>query len=179
MVVDDFTCEHLVLVVDKSLSGMRVAHDLNAIAQARGRPLMIVSDYCTKLTSRTIRQWQEDNRVEWHYISPGKPTQNGFVESLNGRFGTNASTSTCSAAWQGADQGHVASSKNAGSTTISIGRTLACAASPRTSFQPGPDRTTGRTESSYERRLIRGNVTDCPQQNAISNFVEFGPLLVT
>jgi putative transposase len=31
-------------------------------------------------------QWQEENRVEWHYIAPGKPMQNGFVESLNGRF---------------------------------------------------------------------------------------------
>ena len=47
---------------------------------------MIVSDNGTELTSRAILQWQEDNRVEWHYIVPGKPTQNGFVESLNGRF---------------------------------------------------------------------------------------------
>ena len=42
--------------------------------------------YGTELTSRAILQWQEDHRVEWHYIAPGKPTQNGFVESLNGRF---------------------------------------------------------------------------------------------
>ena len=42
--------------------------------------------YGTELTSRAILQWQEDNRVEWHYIAPGKPTQNGFLESLNGRF---------------------------------------------------------------------------------------------
>ena len=42
--------------------------------------------YGTELTSRAILQWQEDKRVEWHYIAPGKPTQNGFVESLNGRF---------------------------------------------------------------------------------------------
>jgi len=44
----------------------------------------IVSDNGTELTSRAILQWQEDNRVAWHYIAPGKPTQNGFVESLNG-----------------------------------------------------------------------------------------------
>jgi transposase InsO family protein len=48
-----------------------------------GRP---VSDNGTELTSRAILQWQEDSRVEWHYIAPGKPMQNGFVESLNGRF---------------------------------------------------------------------------------------------
>jgi putative transposase len=39
-----------------------------------------------ELTSRAILQWQEDHGVEWHYIAPGKPMQNGFVESLNGRF---------------------------------------------------------------------------------------------
>jgi putative transposase len=86
VVVDDFTRECLALVVDTSLSGMRVARELDAIAQARGRPLMIVFDNGTELTARAILQWQEDNRVEWHYIAPGKPTQNGFVESLNGRF---------------------------------------------------------------------------------------------
>lgn len=86
VVVDDFTRECLALIVDTSLSGMRVARELDAIVETRGRPLMIVSDNGTELTSRAILQWQEDNRVEWHYIAPGKPTQNGFVESLNGRF---------------------------------------------------------------------------------------------
>jgi len=63
---------------------MRVARELDALVEGRGRPLMIVSDNGTELTSRAILQWQEDNRVAWHYIAPGKPTQNGFVESLNG-----------------------------------------------------------------------------------------------
>jgi putative transposase len=86
VVVDDFTRECLALVIDTSLSGMRVARELDAIAKARGRPLMIVSDNGTELTSRAILQWQEDNRVEWHYIATGRPTQNGSVESLYGRF---------------------------------------------------------------------------------------------
>ena len=86
VIVDDFTRECLALVVDTSLSGMRVARELGALINARGRPLMIVSENGTELTSRTILQWQEDSRVEWHYIAPGKPMQNGFVESLNGRF---------------------------------------------------------------------------------------------
>lgn len=60
VVVDDFTRECLALVVDTSLSGMRVARELDTIAQARGRPLMVVSDYGTELTSRAILQWQED-----------------------------------------------------------------------------------------------------------------------
>jgi putative transposase len=86
VVVDDFTRECLALVVDTSLSGMRVARELDALVEARGWPLMVVSDNGTELTSRAILQWQEDSQVEWHYIAPGKPTQNGFVESLNGRF---------------------------------------------------------------------------------------------
>ena len=62
VVVDDFTRECLALVVDTSLSGMRVARELDALVEARGRPLMIVSDNGTELTSRAILQWQEDNR---------------------------------------------------------------------------------------------------------------------
>ena len=86
VVVDDFTRECLALVVDTSLSGQRVARELDALIALRGRPFMVVSDNGTELTSRAILQWQEDSQVEWHYIAPGKPMQNGFVESLNGRF---------------------------------------------------------------------------------------------
>ena len=46
----------------------------------------IVSDNRTELTSHAMLQWQEERGVGWHYIAPGKPQQNGFVESLNGRF---------------------------------------------------------------------------------------------
>ena len=76
----------MALVVDTSLSGQRVVRELDALIALRGRPLMVVSDNGTERTSRAIPQWQEDSRVEWHYIAPGKPMQNGFVESLNGRF---------------------------------------------------------------------------------------------
>jgi putative transposase len=47
---------------------------------------MVVSDNGTELTSNAILQWQEERRVEWHYIAPGKPQQNGFVESFIGRL---------------------------------------------------------------------------------------------
>ncbi len=47
---------------------------------------MVVSDNGTELTSNAILKWQEDRKVEWHYIAPGKPMQNGFVESFNGRL---------------------------------------------------------------------------------------------
>jgi len=86
VVVDDFTRECLALVVDTSLSGIRVERQLDHRAEQRGLPLMIVSDNGTELTSRAILAWQEERGIEWHSIAPGKPVQNAFVESLNGRF---------------------------------------------------------------------------------------------
>jgi len=85
-VVDDFTRECLVLVADTSLSGLRVARELDTLIGRRGKPLMMVSDNGTELTSMAILRWSQDRRVEWHYIAPGKPMQNGFVESFNGRL---------------------------------------------------------------------------------------------
>jgi putative transposase len=84
--VDDFTRECLALVVDTSLTGLRVARELDQIAEQRGHPCMIVSDNGTELTSNAILVWQQERGVEWHYIAPGKPMQNGFVESFNGRL---------------------------------------------------------------------------------------------
>lgn len=85
-VIDDFSRECLATVVDNSISGVRVARELDRIAEMRGYPCMVVSDNGTELTSNAILQWQEERRVEWHYIAPGKPMQNGFVESFNGRL---------------------------------------------------------------------------------------------
>jgi len=85
-VVDDFTRECLCLVADTSLSGGRVARELDAIAVRSGLPTSIVSDNGIELTSMVMLKWSQDRRVEWHYIAPGKPTQNAFVESFNGRL---------------------------------------------------------------------------------------------
>jgi putative transposase len=70
-VVDDFSRECLALVVDNSLSGIRVARELDRIVESRGRPCMVVSDNGTELTSHAILGWQEKRGVEWHYIVPG------------------------------------------------------------------------------------------------------------
>ncbi len=86
VVVDDFTRECLCLVADTSLSGMRVGRELDALIAARGRPASVVSDNGTELTSMAILRWSQETRIEWHYIAPGKPTQNAFVESFNGRL---------------------------------------------------------------------------------------------
>ncbi|MER9245611.1 IS3 family transposase [Mesorhizobium sp. M0590] len=85
-VVDDCTRECLALIIDTSLSGMRVARELDRLITERGRPRMIVSDNGSEFTSNAILSWADQNRVEWHYIAPGKPMQNGFIESFNGRL---------------------------------------------------------------------------------------------
>ena len=85
-VIDDSSRECLATVVDNSISGERVARELDAIAERHGYPCMIVSDNGTELTSNAMLAWQQDRGVEWHSIAPGKPMQNGFVESFNGRL---------------------------------------------------------------------------------------------
>jgi len=85
-IVDDFTRECLALVADTSLSGLRVARELDAIIAERGKPLHCISDNGTELTSMAILRWCQETGVDWHYIAPGKPTQNAFIESFNGRL---------------------------------------------------------------------------------------------
>ena len=85
-VVDDHTRECLALVADTSLSGLRVVRELDGIIARRGRPLTVVSDNGTEFTSMTILRWSQDRGIDWHYIAPGKPMQNGFIESFNGSF---------------------------------------------------------------------------------------------
>ncbi|GAA4772819.1 hypothetical protein GCM10023219_20010 [Stakelama sediminis] len=81
---DDCCRENLCLVADTSISGARVARELDALVRLHGKPACIVSDNGTEFTSRAILQWASKNKVEWHYIDPGKPQQNGFIESFNG-----------------------------------------------------------------------------------------------
>jgi putative transposase len=85
-VVDDFTREALAVMPDFSISGVRLARELDAIIARRGKPKTIVSDNGTEMTSHAIFAWAGENKIEWHYIVPGKPTQNAFVESFNGRL---------------------------------------------------------------------------------------------
>ena len=85
-IVDDFTRECLVLIPDTSLPGLRVARELDVVIGIRGRPAMIVSDNGTEFTSMTMLRWSQERQVEWHYIAPGKPQQNAFIESFNGRL---------------------------------------------------------------------------------------------
>jgi putative transposase len=84
--VDDFSRECLALIADTSISGARVARELDRIVFWRGRPQTIVSDNGTELTSMAILKWSQATKVAWHYIAPGKPTQNAFIEAFNARL---------------------------------------------------------------------------------------------
>ena len=97
--VDDFSRECVALIADTSLSGLRVVRELNTAIAARKRPAMIVSDNGTVFTSMAILRWSQEAMVEWHYIAThcpaavclqtargGKPQQNAFIESFNGKL---------------------------------------------------------------------------------------------
>jgi putative transposase len=85
-IVDEFTRECLRMVVDTSLGGNRVARELSELVAKRGKPEAIVSDNGTEFTSNAILQWSLETGVKWQYIQPGKPMQNGYIESFNGKL---------------------------------------------------------------------------------------------
>ncbi len=85
-VVGDVTLECLTLIADTSLSGARGVRELDAVVSRRGRPGTGVSDNGTGIASKAILSWCQNTGIDRHYIAPGKPMQNGFNESFNGRF---------------------------------------------------------------------------------------------
>jgi len=84
-IVDDFSRECLATVVDTSLGGVRVVRELDRLAIERALPQIVVSDNGTELTSGAVLRWAT-GRLQWHYIEPGKPVQNPFVESFNSKL---------------------------------------------------------------------------------------------
>lgn len=85
-VVDDVTRECLAAIPDTSISGRRVARELTTLIEQRGKPGMIISDNGTEFTSRAMLAGAEQHIINWHFIAPGKPMQNGFCESFDGRM---------------------------------------------------------------------------------------------
>jgi len=84
--VDDFTRECLCLVADTSLSGARLARELDDLTARRTKPKTIVFYNGTEMTSMPNLKWWQQPYIEWNYLAPSKPMQNGFVESFNGSF---------------------------------------------------------------------------------------------
>jgi len=84
--VDDFTKECLTVTVAFGISGVQVTRILDSIALFRGYPATIRTDQGPEFTCRALDQWAFEHGVKLRLIQPGKPTQNGFIESFNGRF---------------------------------------------------------------------------------------------
>ncbi|WES30180.1 IS3 family transposase [Varunaivibrio sulfuroxidans] len=85
-IVDDFSRECPVIEVDTSLPGTRVVRVLERLSETRGLPKAIVVDNGPELISKALDEWAYRNGVRLHFIEPGKPVQNAFVESFNGKF---------------------------------------------------------------------------------------------
>jgi putative transposase len=85
-VVDAFTRENLSLEVDTSLSSLRVTRALEGVIERRGKPEAIRCDNGPELTSRHFLSWCEERKIQLIHIQPGRPMQNGHVESFNGRL---------------------------------------------------------------------------------------------
>jgi putative transposase len=85
-VEDQFTRRGLGVEIDTSLPGRRIVRVLDRLVATWGKPAMIVSDNGTELTCNAMLRWTTERAVRWHYIAPGKPMQNGYMESFNGKL---------------------------------------------------------------------------------------------
>jgi putative transposase len=85
-IADDFSREAPAIEVDTSLGGVRVTRVLDRLKIERGLPLQIRSDNGPEFISKAVEQWAYENGVDWHFIEPGKPIENAYIESFNARF---------------------------------------------------------------------------------------------
>jgi putative transposase len=85
-VLDEFTRECLAVEADTSLPGLRVIRVLQQLAHTRGLPQEIHVDHGPEFVCRSVRSWCEQQCILLRYIDPGRPMQNGHIESFNGRF---------------------------------------------------------------------------------------------
>jgi putative transposase len=84
--VDDFSRECPAIAVDTSICGQRVVRVLEELAQRTGLPQVLVMDNGPEFTSKAMLCWAEERGVKLHFIGPGKPRQNAYIESFNGKF---------------------------------------------------------------------------------------------
>lgn len=85
-IVDDFTRECVAIEVDRSLPGARVVRVLERLAETIGLPKVLVSDNGPEFAGRTLDAWAYRRGVQLRFIRPGKPIENAYVESFNGKF---------------------------------------------------------------------------------------------
>jgi len=85
-IVDDYSRVCVGQLVDLSISGSRMVRVLDELRETRGLPKTLVLDNGPEMTSKAMFFWSRQHGVKLHFIQPGKPTQNAFIESFNGRF---------------------------------------------------------------------------------------------
>lgn len=85
-IVDDFTKESIDIAVDHGISGHYVTRILDQAIRFRGTPTAIRTDQGPEFTGKALDQWAYRNGVQLKLIQPGKPTQNAYIESFNGKF---------------------------------------------------------------------------------------------
>ena len=130
-IVDDYTRECLAIEVDTSLGGMRVVRVLEELKHSRGLPRQIRSDNGPEFVSRAVDQWAYEQRLEWHTIQPGRPMENGYVESFNGRFRDECLNENWFTSLADARE----KMSSGGKTTTKRGHTAACSTVPRWSLR--------------------------------------------
>jgi len=85
-IVDDFTKERLAVEVATSLPGRRVASVLERLAERRGSPRAVTVDNGPEFAGKALDEWAYLRRLRLRFIEPGKPQQNAYIESVNGKF---------------------------------------------------------------------------------------------
>jgi len=134
-IVDDYTRECLAIEVDTSLPGLRVAQVLQRLAELRGLPKSITVDNGPEFAGRALDAWAYQVGVKLSFIRPGKPVENAYIESFNGKFRDECLNEhwfmlTCSP-WLVRNRCRVRSQRNGNEETIHSG------ASATTVFNPG------------------------------------------
>ena len=84
--MDQFTRECPAIEVDTSITGQRVVRVLDRLRETHGLPQALVMDNGPEFTSKALAAWAKDSGVRLHFIAPGRPTENGYIESFNGKF---------------------------------------------------------------------------------------------
>ncbi|MFB3844390.1 MAG: IS3 family transposase [Candidatus Cloacimonadaceae bacterium] len=84
--IDVYSKESILQVVDFSLQGNRLARELSQLAEQRQLPSSIICDNGPEFTGKAMFRWSEQTGVSLHFIAKGRPTQNGFIESFNGKM---------------------------------------------------------------------------------------------
>ena len=131
-IVDDFSRECLAAVVDTSLGGVRVVRELERLTIERALPETVVSDNGTELTSRAVLCCAGQPEGSRHYIEPGKPVQNAFIESFNSKL-----RDECLNEYGPASGKRARSSRRGGTTTTTCARTRVSATWHRRSSRQG------------------------------------------